>query len=121
MSQRDQLLLSRSRFMPFREETLFQISCAPGLWHILGDPGGENWKIHAFICKEISTTPLLSVLRRLAVLRFVFILRLFCVYIFVLHIGCYHTLSMIAIYCIKVAFFRVFMSMVNSGTAIICE
>ena len=56
--------------------------------------------------KEISTIALLSVLRRLTVLRFVFIVRLFCAYVFVLHIGCYHTLSMIVIYCINKYFIK---------------
>lgn len=31
--------------------------------------GQENWKIHDFICGEISTAELLSILRRLVVLR----------------------------------------------------
>ena len=70
-----------------------------GLWHILG-------AIHASIYKEISTAALLSVLQRLAVGHFVLILCLFCVYIFVLHIGCYHTLSMIVIYCINKCFIK---------------
>ena len=92
--------------MPFREETLFQISWGRGLWHILRARGRENWHLHASVYKEISTTALLSALRRLIALRFVFILCLFCAYVFVLHIGCYHTLSMIVIYCINKYFIK---------------
>ena len=65
--------------MPCRYEAL---GASGSLFPDLLNPGArgpENLKIHASVWRGISTTALLSILRRLVDLLFVFIFCLFCV------------------------------------------